>query len=340
MQGLITEIPKEPIHTKPHLFRSKKMGKENRPKTDNLAWIKALLFPKKGKPIATVQPAKFDPPAPAEQTSPSQPAPSPASPATPQTASQPSRLKLSQPATSASAAPAAPSQPPQKTALAAPPAEKPPAATEKQAENPPPAPEKKRKFLPAFWTVASVLSMIVNVILVIVLLVLARELFTLKALVGDQLLGGLYKNFVLMDEAHIKTTILVETEVPVQFTLPVQTNTTVQLTEDTRINGARVTLNTGGLNILSAPTNIVLPAGTNLPIALDITVPVNTTIPIVLEVPVDIPLAETELHEPFVGLQEVVGPYYFMLLPEIQGPDDVPLCKSAMWLCKIFFRTE
>ncbi|MFO7583395.1 MAG: hypothetical protein R6W69_01600 [Anaerolineales bacterium] len=316
------------------------MGKENRPKTDNLAWIKALLFPKKGKPITTVQPAKFDPPAPAEQTRPSQPAPSPASPASPQTASQPSRLKLSQPATSASAALATPSQPPQKSALAAPPAEKPPAVTVKQAENSPPAPEKKRKFLPAFWTVASVFSMIVNVILVIVLLVLVRELFTLKALVGDQLLGGLYNNFVLMDEAHIKTTILVETEVPVQFTLPVQTDTTVQLTEDTRINGARVTLNTGGLNILSAPTNIVLPAGTNLPIALDITVPVNTTIPIVLEVPVDIPLAETELHEPFVGLQDVVGPYYFMLWPEIQGPDDVPLCKSAMWLCRIFFRIE
>lgn len=318
------------------------MGKE-KPKTDNLAWIKALLFPKKGKPIATVQPAKFDSSAPAgEQTPPSQPAPSPASPAASPPAAHPARIRLSQPATPASAAPANPSQPLQNPVVstpapaATPPHPTPPAATEKQLEKP----SKKRTFLPAFWTVASVLSMIVNVILVIVLLVLVRELFTLKALVGDQLLGGLYNNFVLMDEAHIKTTILVETEIPVQFTLPVVTDTTVQLTEDTRIDGARVTLNTGGLNILSAPTNIILPAGTNLPIALNITVPVDTTIPIVLEVPVDIPLAETELHEPFVGLQDVVGPYYYMLLPEIQGPEDMPLCKSAMWLCKMIFRTE
>ena len=181
--------------------------------------------------------------------------------------------------------------------------------------------------------------MVVNLILVIVLLVLVRELFTLKALVGDDLLGGLYNNFVLMDEAHIRTTIQVQADVPVEFTLPVQTNTIVQLTEDTRIDGARVTLNTGGLNILSAPTNIILPAGTNLPIALDITVPVNTTIPIVLQVPVDIPMAETELHEPFVGLQGVVGPYYKMLddLPDSQ---EIGLCKSAPWFCKIFFHIE
>jgi hypothetical protein len=254
---------------------------------------------------------------------------------------------LSQPATPASAASSTPPQPLPKPAASTPalavhpesPVGKPPTATGNQAGNPPSPAEKKRKFLPAFWTIASVLSMIVNVILILVLLVLARELFTLKSLVGDQLLGGLYNNFVLMDEAHIKTTILVETEVPVQFTLPVQTETTVRLTEDTRINGARVTLSTGGLNIVSAPTNIILPEDTYLPIELNITVPVDTTIPIVLEVPVDIPLAETELHEPFVGLQDVVGPYYKMLddLPDVH---EIPLCRSAMWLCRIIFRAD
>jgi len=294
------------------------MGKENRPKTDNLAWIKAILFPKKGKPVPSVKPTSLEPQQPAVTPPPAAALPPAATPppvATPVPVSHP-RVVLSQPAQQAAASrPLAASRPSAKKAG-------------------------ERGFLPAFWTIASILSMIVNLILVVVLLVLARELFTLKAMVGDDLLGGLYNNFVLMDEAHIRTTIEVKTEVPVEFTLPVQTLTTVQLTEDTRINGARVTLNTGGLNIISAPTNIILPAGTDLPIALDISVPVSTTIPITLQVPVDIPLRETELHRPFVGLQDVVKPYYEMLMPEIKGPQDVPFCQPILWLCEALFRIE
>lgn len=261
------------------------MGKSTHPKTDNLGWIKALLFPKKSKPL---QPVSAQP--------------------------QPSELK---------------------------PAESNPVVFETKPQEATTEHESSSRFTgmaPAFWTVASILSLTVNVILIIVLLVLARELFTIKGLVGDGLLGGLYENFILMDRAHIKTTIEVKADVPVEFTLPVKTNTTVQLTEDTRIEGARVTLNTGGLNILSAPTNIILPAGTNLPIALDITVPVNTTIPITLQVPVDIPLEETELHTPFVGLQGVVDDYYWMLQPDIKEPADLPFCKPFPWPCELFFR--
>jgi hypothetical protein len=282
------------------------MGKEKRPKTDNLAWIKAILFPKKSKPVSSVKPTSFEPQQPAIAPDPqpkaalSQPAPHP-------------RVVLSHPAQQASG-----SRP-----------------VNQSAQKP-----GGQAFLPAFWTVASLISILVNLILIVILLVLARELFTLKAIVGDELLGGLYNNFVLMDEAHIRTTIEVKTDIPVEFTLPVQANTMVQLTEDTFITSARVTLATGGLNIVNAPTNIILPAGTNLPIVLDITVPVNTTIPITLQVPVDIPLRETELHQPFVGLQQVVKPYYEMLMPEIKGPQDVPFCKPILWLCEAIFRTE
>ncbi|MDX9993193.1 MAG: hypothetical protein RBS68_14225 [Anaerolineales bacterium] len=314
------------------------MGKENRPKNDNMGWIKALLFPKKSKPIATVQPAKFESASPTPGPGPVKPS-SPAEPALAQPAAPPpARVTLSQPATSATAAP------PQAAAASRaqasrPAAENPPAAANIPTSPRPASQPKKRSFMPAFWTIASILSLIVNLILIIVLLVLGRELFTLKTLVGDELLGGLYNNFVLMDEAHIQTTIEVQTEIPVQFSLPVQTETIVQLTADTPINGARVTLSTGGLNIISAPTNIILPAGTNLPILLDITVPVNTTIPITLQVPVDIPLEETELHQPFTGLQAVVGPYYKML-NDLPGPQEIGLCESAMWFCKIFFNIE
>jgi hypothetical protein len=38
-------------------------------------------------------------------------------------------------------------------------------------------------------------------------------------------------------------------------------------------------------------------------------------IPIHLDVPVNIPLRETQLHEPFVGLQQVVEPWSCLLEP-------------------------
>ena len=183
----------------------------------------------------------------------------------------------------------------------------------------PPTPPRRRwrwlwqgRVFPAFWTITGIISLVVNIILIVVLILVGRELFVTKSLI-EGLVNGLHSNFVLMDQAHIKTTINVSTTIPVKFDLPVKTNTTVVLTADTTIKGASVTLNTGGLYIESAPTDIILPAGTNLPIALDISVPVSTTIPISIPVDVDIPLKDTELHQPFVGLQQVVLPYKDLL---------------------------
>lgn len=182
-------------------------------------------------------------------------------------------------------------------------------------------------FGPAFWTLTSVLSLVVNVILIIVLIILGQQVFALKNIVSQQLIDGLYSNFVKMDQAHIQTTIQINTTIPVKFDLPVKTNTTVILTKDTTIKGTRVSLSTGGLTILSAPTNITLPAGTVLPIALDISVPVSTTVPVVLTVPVDIPLNQTELHQPFTGLQEVLQPYRDLLKGLPNSWNDL-LCKK------------
>jgi hypothetical protein len=169
------------------------------------------------------------------------------------------------------------------------------------------------KFGPAFWTIAGIFSIGLNIILIILLVLIGRELFGLKQLVNDQLIGGLYENFVLMDEAVISTTIPVDDTIPVQFDLPLNTSTSVVLTEDTLLQGASVNLVTGGLRITGAPAEIVLRAGTQLPVNLNIQVPVDTRIPIHLEVPVRIPLKDTELHAPFVGLQKVIAPYIDLL---------------------------
>jgi hypothetical protein len=186
---------------------------------------------------------------------------------------------------------------------------------------------------PAFWTTASLISITVNIILVVLLILIGKELFAIKTLVSDQLIGGLHQNFIKMDQASITTTIEVNDTIPVVFDLPVQTNTVVILTEATRIKGANVNLSTGGLSI-RAPANIVLPAGTELPVALNIVVPVNTTVPVKLTVPVDIHLNETDLHEPFVGLQQVVAPYNELLSSPPNSWSDTPLCDPQVdWLC-------
>lgn len=188
---------------------------------------------------------------------------------------------------------------------------------------------------PIFWTVASVISLLVNIGTVIALIVIVQWLGGPKktlALAQDQasgLLGGLYLNFVKMDAASIKTTIHVEKDIPVQFSLNVSGPTDVTLSRDVTITGALVTVNTGGLNINNARANIVLPAGTVLPITIqNLVVPVDKTVPAVLDVPVDIPLNHTELHEPFVGLQKVVEPYYCFLQPNAQL-NGINVCTGA-----------
>jgi hypothetical protein len=216
----------------------------------------------------------------------------------------------------------------------------------------------QRRFAPAFWTITSLLSLAVNIVLIAALLILGRQLFSLKKNIDTQLLKGLYDNFALMDQAHIVTTIDVETTIlvqdtihvqdsmPVVFDLPLNQDTRVVLTENTPIDGVQIMLN--GFWI---PTDIILPRGTPLPIALDMTVPVSQTIPVnltvpislsvpvSLQVPVDIPLDQTELHAPFTGLQEVVSPYHALLSSTPDSAEEIGACQTwwGGWLCRILF---
>ena len=189
----------------------------------------------------------------------------------------------------------------------------------------------KLNFGPPFWTIASVISMTVNVVLVIILLAVLVNLRRLNITnvmdLGTGLLGGLYTNFEKMDRAHITSTIPVQTTIPVKFDLQLNQQTNVVLSQDVTITNALVTVNTGGLNISRANTTIVLPSGTTLPVFLNLTVPVDTTVPVTLNVDVDIPLEQTQLHEPFTGLQDVVKPYYCMLSPEAIKLNGQPVCK-------------
>jgi hypothetical protein len=201
---------------------------------------------------------------------------------------------------------------------------------------------------PALWNISSVVSLSVNLVLLIILIFLGRELFTLKRLIEHQLIGGLHSNFVKMDQAHIVTsiqvqdTIKVEDSIPVVFDLPLNQETTVVLTKDTPVKNATIFLNNSPV-----PLDIILRKGTPLNIALNLVVPVNQTVPVVLDVPVnltvpvDIALAETDLHEPFTGLQDVVSPYQELLGDMPDSWNETPLCGPLTgWMCEQYLGEE
>ena len=173
------------------------------------------------------------------------------------------------------------------------------------------------KLLPAFWTIASIMSITVNIILLAALLIALQMLGAIQLTADDQisgLLGGLYNNFVKMDQASIISTIPVDANIPLNITVPVQTTTQITLAETVTIPNAHVRINTGTLNI-DADASVTLPANTPLVVNLDFPLTVQNTIPVHLDVPVNIPLSATQLHEPFVGLRQVVEPWYCLVEP-------------------------
>jgi hypothetical protein len=171
------------------------------------------------------------------------------------------------------------------------------------------------------------ISLLANAILVIGLVMMSNRINSLKTNMNG-LLSGLYGNFNSMDAASISTTITIQTQVPMNFTLPVEQNTNIVLTENLAIPRAYVVINSGGLSI-NAPASITLPAGTNLPVALNVAVPVQISIPMTLQIPVNIPLSQTGLHQPLIGLQETVRSYYCQVDKNAQDSQGIYLCQPG-----------
>ncbi|HEX9091373.1 MAG TPA: hypothetical protein VF831_07775 [Anaerolineales bacterium] len=201
------------------------------------------------------------------------------------------------------------------------------------------------KFLPAFWTVACIFSLVVNIILIAALISFGRHFFALKALVSDGLVNGLSSNLALMDKAHIVTTIPVKTTVqlqdnlPVVFDLPLKQDTQVTLASDTDVSGTTL------INLAPVPLDFTLPAGTPLKINLDMTIPVSQsipvdiTVPVSLLVPLDLAVGQTDLHQSIVGLESTLDPYKDVLSTSFNSPQDISFCNQwwSGWLCQIFF---
>lgn len=199
---------------------------------------------------------------------------------------------------------------------------------------PPPAERAKARRTPQplagdFWRFAVLFSFVMNVILLLVVAGLVGLLFTITDQVARPIVGGLHDSFRQMQQASIVTmidvndTIIVNDTIPVVFDLPLNQSTIVTTTAPLVINGATVNIQSGGLT-LNAAADIVLPAGTGLPVQLSLVVPVSQTVPVVLrvpvalKVPVNIPLAQTQLNPPFTQLAGIVAPYD-VLLSQLPG---------------------
>ncbi len=182
--------------------------------------------------------------------------------------------------------------------------------------------------LKAWWNtfknVAILFSFIVNLILVIVLAVIVLQIFQIKSGILEPLVTGLHSSFVGLDQAHIitsinvKDSIMVADTIPVKLNIPLQQNTIVTLTQAVPLRAnTSFTLRDG--TTLNGTVNLSLPAGMQLPVSLNLNVPVDSTLPINLQVPIDlkvpvnIPLSETQLHDPFNKLRTLLDPYVHVL---------------------------
>ncbi len=195
----------------------------------------------------------------------------------------------------------------------------------------PTQPEPRFRFIryaQAFWTITGVMSLIVNGILIAIVIYLMTSIASLQVAsnkAGASVLAGFYSNFEKMDRASIISSIPVDAQIPLNITVPIQKTTIIRLASDATIANAHVRINTGTLNI-DAPAQVTLPAGTTLELALDFNIQVTDGVPVHLDVPVNIPLSQTQLHEPFSGLQDVVRPFLCLLQPNALGVDGLPVC--------------
>jgi hypothetical protein len=179
-----------------------------------------------------------------------------------------------------------------------------------------------------FWRFMIIFSFLVNFILVIVLLLAGLFIFQIKNQVAGPLIGGLHSTAVGLDEATIDWVIPVRDNLAIALNVPINEKTIVS--EVNEINGEAVSPITGetvvmltrdvpivinnafiqsnDLTLRNATVSITLPAGTQLPVALNMEVALETEIPVSLDVRAVIPLQETQLHDPIEQLALLFEP--------------------------------
>jgi hypothetical protein len=160
----------------------------------------------------------------------------------------------------------------------------------------------------AFKSFAIIFSFVVNFILVIVLLIAGPLILPIVSDIAVPIVDDLDRSFVEMGDAQIVRTIQVDDQLGISFTLPLEDQTNVVLAEDVRLLRPATVLFPGNASVIFGQVDLVLPAGTILPVHLQLDVPVSQTVPVKLAVQVEIPLEETDLGTPFERLEARFGP--------------------------------
>ncbi|MGJ3239758.1 MAG: hypothetical protein ACFE0Q_13690 [Anaerolineae bacterium] len=169
------------------------------------------------------------------------------------------------------------------------------------------------------WRFMIIFSFIVNFVLVVILLIAGLYIFQIKQQVADPLIQGLHTTAVGLGESTIDWVIPVRDTLGIDLEVPINANTilsqvdqidgvpvaeripgetVVTLTRNVPIRITGANIDAGNLQLNNATVNITLPAGTELPVALDLMVGLNTDIPVELDVRAVIPLRETQLNDP------------------------------------------
>jgi hypothetical protein len=161
---------------------------------------------------------------------------------------------------------------------------------------------------PAFKNIAIIFSFSLNMIMLVLVIIAAFWIIPSTNQLAKPIITKLSKSVEDMVSAEINQTIQVNDQIPITFDLPVSAFTSVELTAAVPMAvTTSFVLPNGGGNI-NGTVYFELPQGTLLPVALNIMVPVSQTVPIDLAIDVNIPLDETEMGPPLMGLKEVIAP--------------------------------
>lgn len=159
-----------------------------------------------------------------------------------------------------------------------------------------------------FWRTLTVVSVVLNLIMIFVLIALGNSLIGFASAFDSSIIDEVSKAMSFEEGATLSTSIHVQDQVPLTLEVPLKRNTVVTLSEPARFDGASISIRSATLSI-DAPASLTLPVGAELPLALDLSVTVDTVVPIDLTVPVEFPIAESEVGDSILAMQGLIEPY-------------------------------
>ncbi len=185
-----------------------------------------------------------------------------------------------------------------------------------------------------FQNIAILFSLLMNLLLIAGGVLLWRQYQANKEILNvvqtlpeteiQPLVKGISDGFEAMNSSTITTTIPINEIVPISLDIPVQQTTVIQLTEPILLNDLPVTVRLlGEAGTINGITDITLPEGTLLPIALDMNIQVTDSIQVAFPVDVAIPISDTELSEGLIGIQKSFDDHLDDPLAELTGNEEV-----------------